>query len=764
MGPPRVARALRWALVCICGIAVLLAGPNSVAATAPLSLSRLRSDVSDLVSSSPNPLAGGRSRAASRRATSVPPVLESGALLLDNDNGTTIFEGALDWETVGGGGGQNGGPITFTHTFTYDSEAEFVLLTLNQSVSQMNISVSVHGGRMSLVNPAGGDVSGATGNYLESLDPHWLERHPYQTYQLKPSEFRKPCMAFLHACEVTVTMRLMGRVNSPTPMVPYRLSMLRGPMLSYGQSNDVYGVPAGRTLTFGLEVSSATTDVLLQQIAIPPSGDHSASDLTTDTVMFLYNALNPVQYWFPTRDSVGMHEFGAEIDVLLQEDSFALSSSGEARPRLSSTVTSLPTEGGHPYADPYVRSGRLVPSLYLITVWPSLESQPQPYDIPNIGKQDKTKSYFEILATADWSPSSPSFGVSMFGIVGALTVLLLCVCSGLFVMLRRRITMQHAQDGLQEVVAMQVLSRQQRAELPTVGPDGRPIRYDAYGRVLPDLGARKEEIEALPSEPFRAGMMPTEDATCTVCLGEYAEGEMLRTLPCGHIFHAPCIDKWLLGNKKCVLCQQNIDTAQNVKGHLSPDEVARGEGTPLNQVSAAAVTDGGSPSPQPVGTLGAAFTDPEAAAGSPISSPRIHDDVGVADTNRLSLPAAATSRAMSASSNVTPRSSRGGSGRSSQSTVGERLHSPPSRRQISSQQVTLHGVSAVALQPLPLPQHVNAPGCVESKDDVEEEEQKQSHHRLSRSASASASAAGQSQSNRISGATPAASPAPDLDI
>jgi hypothetical protein len=95
-----------------------------------------------------------------------------------------------------------------------------------------------------------------------------------------------------------------------------------------------------------------------------------------------------------------MHEFGAEIDVLMEQGSFALSSSGQRRPPLQQQRLSvLPTVNGHPYADPNVRSGSLPPSLYLITIWPSTNSKPQQYDIKGITAQDKTMTYFELLVT-----------------------------------------------------------------------------------------------------------------------------------------------------------------------------------------------------------------------------------------------------------------------------------------------------------------------------------------------------------------------------
>lgn len=37
------------------------------------------------------------------------------------------------------------------------------------------------------------------------------------------------------------------------------------------------------------------------------------------------------------------------------------------------------------------------------------------------------------------------------------------------------------------------------------------------------------------------------DECCSVCMDAFKEGERLKVLPCQHVFHETCIDKWLLG-------------------------------------------------------------------------------------------------------------------------------------------------------------------------------------------------------------------------
>ncbi|KAL8139173.1 hypothetical protein V2J09_005174 [Rumex salicifolius] len=52
--------------------------------------------------------------------------------------------------------------------------------------------------------------------------------------------------------------------------------------------------------------------------------------------------------------------------------------------------------------------------------------------------------------------------------------------------------------------------------------------------------------------------LPAEDATCVICLSEYEDKTELRQLPCRHLFHSTCIDKWLCINATCPLCKGSI--------------------------------------------------------------------------------------------------------------------------------------------------------------------------------------------------------------
>lgn len=48
---------------------------------------------------------------------------------------------------------------------------------------------------------------------------------------------------------------------------------------------------------------------------------------------------------------------------------------------------------------------------------------------------------------------------------------------------------------------------------------------------------------------------PNRDLDCSICLDSVADGEKVKKLPCGHIFHAEHVDEWLGHSLKCPNCR-----------------------------------------------------------------------------------------------------------------------------------------------------------------------------------------------------------------
>ena len=71
---------------------------------------------------------------------------------------------------------------------------------------------------------------------------------------------------------------------------------------------------------------------------------------------------------------------------------------------------------------------------------------------------------------------------------------------------------------------------------------------------------RNEDMSSValddPSEPL---LDHNSHTACSICLENYEVGEMVRVLPCRHVFHTDCIVPWLTTRASCCpLCKADI--------------------------------------------------------------------------------------------------------------------------------------------------------------------------------------------------------------
>jgi hypothetical protein len=50
----------------------------------------------------------------------------------------------------------------------------------------------------------------------------------------------------------------------------------------------------------------------------------------------------------------------------------------------------------------------------------------------------------------------------------------------------------------------------------------------------------------------------TAKSCCSICLFDFAAGEEVRAMPCGHVYHSSCIDLWLAQRADCPLCKADV--------------------------------------------------------------------------------------------------------------------------------------------------------------------------------------------------------------
>ncbi|GMP23072.1 hypothetical protein CsSME_00000809 [Camellia sinensis var. sinensis] len=57
-----------------------------------------------------------------------------------------------------------------------------------------------------------------------------------------------------------------------------------------------------------------------------------------------------------------------------------------------------------------------------------------------------------------------------------------------------------------------------------------------------------------------------DELTCSVCLEQVNVGELVRSLPCLHQFHAICIDPWLRQQGTCPVCKFKVGSGLHNNG------------------------------------------------------------------------------------------------------------------------------------------------------------------------------------------------------
>jgi hypothetical protein len=101
------------------------------------------------------------------------------------------------------------------------------------------------------------------------------------------------------------------------------------------------------------------------------------------------------------------------------------------------------------------------------------------------------------------------------------------------------------------------------------GGGGDSRSQEPWGAV-PSDGLDETLINKITVCKYKRGDGFVDSTDCSVCLGEFRDGESLRLLPkCSHAFHLPCIDTWLKSHSNCPLCRCNI--AFVAVGVVSPE-------------------------------------------------------------------------------------------------------------------------------------------------------------------------------------------------
>jgi hypothetical protein len=137
-------------------------------------------------------------------------------------------------------------------------------------------------------------------------------------------------------------------------------------------------------------------------------------------------------------------------------------------------------------------------------------------------------------------------------IAGSALAFVVVLCLFLFLFVRRRRQRRRREALLEAALAPGgVLD----GGLDLAEEGGGDIVHHAWH--IRTVGLDEAAIESIALSRYRSGAGGASD--CAVCLGEFADGELLRLLPrCAHAFHVRCIDTWLRAHVNCPLCRSHV--------------------------------------------------------------------------------------------------------------------------------------------------------------------------------------------------------------
>ncbi|EFP08383.1 hypothetical protein GCK72_011762 [Caenorhabditis remanei] len=72
------------------------------------------------------------------------------------------------------------------------------------------------------------------------------------------------------------------------------------------------------------------------------------------------------------------------------------------------------------------------------------------------------------------------------------------------------------------------------------------------------FNAARKALTRIPTMTITPGMNQELQSDCAVCLDPYQLQDVIRLLPCKHIYHKSCIDPWLLEHRTCPMCKNDI--------------------------------------------------------------------------------------------------------------------------------------------------------------------------------------------------------------
>ena len=97
------------------------------------------------------------------------------------------------------------------------------------------------------------------------------------------------------------------------------------------------------------------------------------------------------------------------------------------------------------------------------------------------------------------------------------------------------------------------------------------------GEGLADLTLTEEQMAAMETIAAKGNEgINGNAASCSVCLSDIEQGDKMKKLPCDHMYHVACIDRWLTRSRACPMCKHDC-TKPVSSNNRDPQQVRRSD-------------------------------------------------------------------------------------------------------------------------------------------------------------------------------------------
>ena len=115
--------------------------------------------------------------------------------------------------------------------------------------------------------------------------------------------------------------------------------------------------------------------------------------------------------------------------------------------------------------------------------------------------------------------------------------------------------------------------------------DARRQRREEAARDREDAAARREAVERSRREAAEererqreAAAARAEEVQCVICQETIRSGD--QRLPCAHVFHRACLQRWLPEHRSCPVCRTPVSAESAPAPERGRADAARGEAAP----------------------------------------------------------------------------------------------------------------------------------------------------------------------------------------